>query len=164
MELKRLNLRAAVQISSEQLKLLNISFLTVVHDHYSLRSEGVICCCTSVIRRRSRKQNSFAAHSISSPRVFLFCFVFLQHNCPWEKWVTLPACVFLYVSLRLCVKAWTLQRYFEFIFGRTGRKRQRNKSQSAQSDRNPILLGEKVNVNTAWCKFTDWISCKLFFF
>lgn len=73
-----------------------ISSLSFVHDHYSLRSEGVICRCKGVIRRRSSKQNSFVSRCIGSPGgVFFFvCFI---TTCPWKKCVTFPVCMFLYV-------------------------------------------------------------------
>lgn len=109
--------------------------------------------------RRCNQASQLKAELICVPLHWLtwrgfFFFCLFHHNMSLKK-----VCDFscLYVSVRLCVSG---RKHFEFIFGHTGRKRQRNKSQSAQSDRNPILLEEKVTVNTAWCKFSDRISCK----
>lgn len=91
-------------------------------------------------------------------------FVLFPHVNVLENavWLYLSACFHMFVCRGLS-SGWKPRCFFEFIFGRTGRKRQRNKSWSAQSDRNPILLGaEKVNVNTAWCKSRDWIPRRVF--
>lgn len=116
---------------------------------------GCHLCCKGVIRHRSRKQNSFVSHCISLPGRFLYHNVTVLENSVW-----------LYLSVCFCMLVCLCDEgSLEFLFGRTGRKTQRDKLQEAQSDRNSILLGEKVIVTRAWCKFTDWILfCVLFLF
>lgn len=76
-------------------------------------------------------------------------FIFIA-TCPWKSvWLYLSACVCCPVEQLL------------WIYFCHNRRKKAEEQITAQSDGNPILLGEKVNVNAARCKFRHWISCKM---